>query len=176
MDQEHKTMKVFVQLHLVPALLAMLVFFTTLPFLESAFRIYNRSGPAITWHSAHVVNRIVKPGDVLEIIYTLTVNKQCPSDLRAFIIAPDGTVPVRIPTIAGGYARPSDQPLQITVKVPIPRNADPGLAPLESGQHLYRATATRYCPDGVETDSNIPDAPFMLEVGNAEDTVRPQAE
>lgn len=157
-------MRFFVQLHLIPALLAAIVFFTTLPFIESAMRIYDKQQPAIEWHSANVVNKVVRPGEVLEIIYTLTVHKQCPSDLWAFIVAPDGTVPVRIPTIAGGYARPSDEPIQITVKIPVPRTADPGLAPLASGKHIYRATATRYCPDGVETDSSIPDAAFMLEV------------
>jgi hypothetical protein len=163
MDQEHK-MSSFVHLHLIPAVLAAIMFFTTLPFLESVFRLYSQSGPAITWHGATVVNPVVRPGDVLEIVYSLTVNRQCPSDLRAFIIAPDGTVPVRIPTIAGGYARPSESPIDIRVKIPIPRTSDGGLAPLASGGHIYRATATRYCPNGVETDSNIPDAVFTLTV------------
>lgn len=157
-------MSLFVKLHLVPALLALVVFFSTLPFIESAIRIHSRTIPAIEWHGVNVVTGTVKPGEVLELVYTLTVNKQCPADLRAFMVAPDGTVPVRIPTIAGGYARPSDAPVDVRVKIPIPKTADPGLGPLQSGLHTYRATATRYCPDGVEDDNSIPDATFMLEV------------
>jgi hypothetical protein len=163
MDQEHQV-SLFVRLHLIPAILAAIMFFTTLPFLESLFRIYNKSGPAIKWHGVNVVTKTVRPGEVLELVYTVTVNRQCPSDLRAFIVAPDGTVPIRIPTIAGGYARPSNAPTDVRVKVPISKTSDPGLAPLQSGTHIYRAVATRYCPDGVEQDNSIPDATFTLEV------------
>jgi hypothetical protein len=38
MDQEH-TMRAVIQAHMVPALLAAIVFFTTLPFIESVLRI-----------------------------------------------------------------------------------------------------------------------------------------
>jgi hypothetical protein len=165
MDSEHRpAMRFFVQLHLIPALLACIVFFTTIPFVESVIRIHHRTTAAIEWHGVNVVTGTVKPGDVLELVYTLTVNKQCPADLRAFIVAPDGTVPIRIPTIAGGYARPSEVPVEIKVKIPVPKTSDPGLGPLQSGLHTYRATATRYCPDGVEDDNSIPDATFTLEV------------
>jgi hypothetical protein len=164
MDQEHKAMRIFIQRHTIPALLACLVFFTTLPFVESVLRFNSRAQAAITWRGVEVISKTLKPGEILELVYTLTVNKQCPSDLRAFIVAPDGTVPIRFPTIAGGYARPSEVPTHVRVKIPISKEADPGLAPLTSGLHIYRVTATRYCPDGVEQDNNIPDAKFQLEV------------
>jgi hypothetical protein len=127
-------------------------------------RIHHRSQPAITWHGVEVVNDVVRPGGLLEVIYSLTVHKQCPADLRGFIVAPDGSVPIRLPTLAGGYAQPSESIVKVRVKLPVPLQSDPGLAPLQSGQHTYRTIATRYCPEGVEQDNNIPDATFSLEV------------
>lgn len=154
----------FIRSHIIPAFLACIAVFTLLPFVESLLRVHGRAQAAIEWHGVEVISKVIRPGDHLDLVYSATINKQCPSDLRAFIVAPDGTVPVRLPTVAGGYARPSAAPVEIRVKLPVPRTADPGLAPLVSGEHIYRATATRYCPDGVEDDNAIPDARFMLEV------------
>lgn len=150
--------------HAVPALLALIVFFTTLPFLESVLRFHDRTVEAITWHGVEVVTKTVNPGGELEVVYTATINKQCPSDLRSFFVASDGTVPIRLPTVAGGYARPSDGPVEIRVRIHVPEAADPGLAPIKNGEYIYRTLATRYCPDGVEDDNHIPDAKFYLEV------------
>lgn len=144
--------------------MAFIIFMTTLPFIESIMRYHSAAQAAITWHGVEVVSKVIRPGDNLELVYSATINKQCPSDLRAFIVAPDGSVPVRYPTVAGGYARPSDLPVEIRVKVRVPPHADPGLASFVSGEHIYRATATRYCPDGVENDNSVPDAAFTLEV------------
>jgi hypothetical protein len=150
--------------HIVPALLALIAFFTTLPFIEAALRIHSSAQAAVEWHGVEVISKVVRPGDNLELTYSATINKQCPSDLRAFIVAEDGTVPVRYPTVAGGYTRPSVEPVEIKVRVKVPPHADPGLADFISGEYVYRTTATRYCPDGVEIDNDIPDAPFRLEV------------
>lgn len=156
-------MKYLVRTNIIPALLAFLVFFTTLPFIESIIRITSRAQAAIEWHGVEVLTKVVRPGGNLELVYSATINKQCPSDLRAFIVAPDGTVPIRFPTVAGGYARPAGAPVEIRVRLPIPEQSDPGLAPLVSGEHIYRTTVTRYCPDGVENDNSVPDAKFMME-------------
>jgi hypothetical protein len=153
-----------IKVHFIPALLALVVFFSALPFIESIMRLRSIAQEAITWHGVEVITKTVKPGDILELVYTLTVNKQCPADLRGFIIAPDDSVPVRFPTIVGGYARPSEAQSQVRVRIPIPKTSDPGLAPLTSGEYTYRTMATRYCHDGVENDNAIPDAKFSLEV------------
>lgn len=157
-------MKKTITSHAVPALLACLVFFTTLPFIESLLRFNARTTDAITWHGVEVISKVVRPGGNLDLVYSATINKQCPSDLRGFFVAPDGTVPIRLPTVAGGYARPSSEPVEIRVRLAVPEKSDPGLAPLQSGEYTYRAIATRYCPDGVEDDNAIPDARFQLEV------------
>lgn len=157
-------MKKTIASHVVPVLLAVIVFFTTVQFVESVMRAHGRTQAAIDWHGVEVISKVIRPGDNLEIVYSATINKQCPSDLRTFMVAPDGTVPVRLPTVAGGYAKPSDTPVEIRVKVPFPKTSDPGLAPLAGGEYIYRAMATRYCPDGVEDDNTIPDARFRLEV------------
>lgn len=157
-------MKTLIAAHMIPALLAAIMFFTTLPFVESVVRIYGRTSPAIEWHGVEVLTPVVRPGGILELVYTITVNRQCPSDLRAFVVAPDGTVPIRLPILTGGYTRSTSVPTRVPVKIPVARTSDPGLAPLQSGPHIYRATATRYCPEGVETDNEIPDATFTLEV------------
>jgi hypothetical protein len=154
----------FLRRNFIPALLACVVVFTIIPFGESLMRVYSYTQSAIEWHGVEVVTKTVKPGGILELVYTLTVHRQCPADLRGFIVAPDNTVPIRMPIVAGGYVAPSDDPVRLPVKIFIPQASDAGLAPLKSGPHIYRSTATRYCHDGVEQDSNIPDAPFMLEV------------
>jgi hypothetical protein len=163
LDQEHQVSKKITE-HFIPALLALVVFFSALPFIESIMRLRSTAQEAITWHGVEVITKTVKPGDVLELVYMLTVNKQCPADLRGFIVAPDGSVPIRLPTIVGGYARPSNDQSQVRVRIPIPKTSDPGLAPLTSGKYTYRTMATRYCHDGVENDNAIPDAQFNLDV------------
>jgi hypothetical protein len=157
-------MKRTIASHIVPALLALLVVLSVAPFIESIIRFESRTKSAIEWHSVDTVTKKIKPGDILEIVYSATINKQCPSDLRGFVVAPDGTVPIRFPTLSGGYAKASDGPTNIRVKIPIPEKADIGLAPLKTGEYAYRTLATRYCPDGVEDDAHIPDAKFTLEV------------
>lgn len=157
-------MKTFVRQNMIPAFLALTVVLVTLPFFESVFRLYNKTISAVEWHGVEVITKVVKPGGNLELLYSATINKQCPSDLRGFIVASDGTVPVRFPTVAGGYARPSAEPVEIRVKLQVPETSDPGLAPLQTGEYIYRTTSTRYCPDGVEYDNGIPDAKFSMEV------------
>ena len=150
--------------HIIPALLAAIMFIVTLPFIESIMRYYNSYSPAIEWKSARAVTPMARPGGVLEIEYVMRVNRQCPSDLRGFLVAPDGTVPVRMPTTTGGYTRPSYEWRKVPVKILIPEKSDNGLAPLESGEYRYRTVATRYCPEGVEQDAHITDVYFTLEV------------
>lgn len=150
--------------HVFAAMLALIAVFAFLPFVESVFRGIARQTSAIEWHGVEVVTKTVRPGDFLEIVYGATVNKQCPADLRGFLVADDGTVPVRYPVVAGGYSRPSDEPVEIRVRVKVPETADPGLAPLHTGEYIYRTLATRYCPDGVQDDNGVPDARFNLEV------------
>lgn len=157
-------MKAKLAQHAIAALLALIAFFAALPFYESVMRIWSRSNSAIDWHGVEVITKTVRPGDNLELIYSATINKQCPADLRGFLIDADGTVPVRFPTVAGGYAKPSDGPVEIRVKFPIPPTSDRGLVALHDGEYVYRTLATRYCPDGVEDDNYIPDAKFRLDV------------
>jgi hypothetical protein len=157
-------MSVAIRQHALAATLALITFFAFLPFLETVMRGVDRQTSAIDWHGVETITKTVRPGDMLEIVYGATINKQCPSDLRGFLVAPDGTVPVRYPVVAGGYSRPSDGPVEIRVKVKVPETADPSLAPFQSGEYIYRTLATRYCPDGVEEDHEVPDARFNLEV------------
>lgn len=157
-------MKRFIGKHFVPFMLAVLFLFVFLPGFESATRIVRSYEPAVTWDSVNVITPTVEAGGVLYLVYTATINKQCPSDVRGFLIAADGTVPVRFPTVAGGYTKPDDDPIDIRVAIQIPKQSDSGLAPLTSGEYRYRSIATRYCPDGVEDDNSTPDAHFTLKV------------
>ena len=157
-------MKVFIRNNLVPALLAMIIFIVTLPFVESLHRLYDQTVPAIEWYSGRAVNSPVRPGEVLHIVYKAKINKQCPSDIRSFIRAEDGSVPVRFPVLAGGYTPPTKDVVDIKVNIQIPLVTDFGLEPFKSGKHEYQSLVTRYCSSGVEQDSNVPSIPFMLEV------------
>jgi hypothetical protein len=157
-----KLAKSLIQRHALPAAIALILLFVAVNFGELMHRQWNASTPAIEWHGVEVITKIVKPGEILVIEYSATVNKQCPSDLRSFIIAEDGSAPVRFPITIGGFSRPSSEKIKIKVSVIIPPVSDPGLAPYKSGIHFYRTAATRYCPDGIEEDSTIPDAPFYL--------------
>lgn len=151
-----------VSLHLLPAMLAAIMVFTVLPFIETSLRIASASTPAIEWHGIVGATPEVSPGGILQITYKATVNKQCPSDIRGFLIAPDGTVPVRFPTLFGGYTRPADGPVDIRVAIPIPKQTDRGQAPFIAGEYIYRTLVTRYCADGVEDDHSVPDVKFNL--------------
>jgi hypothetical protein len=159
-------MKGMLTRHLVPAMLAMVFVLSVFPALDSVRRLVNTLEPAVSWDSVKVITPIVEPGGILYMVYTATVNKQCPSDLRGFLVAEDGTVPVRFPPVSGGYTKPSDDPVEIRVSITIPKKADNGLAPLHSGRYTYRTVVTRYCPDGVEDDNSVPEAPFTLEVSD----------
>jgi hypothetical protein len=150
--------------HLVPAILAMILFAVTINSIETGRVWWSRSTYAIEWQDGKAITPKVWAGGVLTAEYTAVINKQCPADLRGFLVAEDGSVPVRMPIVAGGYSRPSDGPIKIRVGITIPKTSDGGLAPLKSGPHIYRTLATRYCPDGVEEDFRVPDVPFMLEV------------
>lgn len=157
-------MKVFIAKHFVPAMLVVLFLFVILPAFDSVTRIVKTFQPAISWQGVRVLTPKVEPGGILYLVYTATINEQCPADIRGFLIASDGTVPVRFPAVTGGYAKPDDEPVEIRVSIQIPAKSDSGLAPLMTGDYVYRSIATRYCPDGVEDDNAIPDARFVLEV------------
>ena len=157
-------MSIHIKQHLFAFTLALIVFLTTLPFVESVWRFIESGRRAIDWHGVEVLTTTVRPGEPLDLVYTASINKQCPSDIHRFIVAPDGSVPIRFPTISGGYTRPSKGPVQIKVRVEVPTTSDKGLAPLVDGPHIYRTLVTRYCKDGVEEDNSVPDAKFTLEV------------
>lgn len=148
--------------NLIPALLAIIVFCVSLPFYESAARLFRTHTRAVEWDGVRVITPTVGPGGVLELAYRAKINKQCPSDLQGFLIEEDGSVPVRLPLVAGGYRPPGDDFEEIRVKIQVPFTSDPGLAPLRAGKYTYRAIATRYCTEGVEQDREIPDATFIF--------------
>ena len=147
-----------------PPIVAVIMAMIAINSADVIHRWWEGTGPAIEWRGVEVITTTVQPGGQLEMIYTAVVHRQCPADLRGFIIAPDGTVPVRFPIVSGGYAMPSDEPIRIRVSIAIPHRSDLGLAALKTGPHIYRTMATRYCPAGAETDVAIPDVPFHLEV------------
>lgn len=157
-------MAVALRHHAIAAALALIAFFTALPFIQAVWKLTDDAQPAIEWHGVETVTKTVRPGDILEIVYGATINKQCPADLRSFLVSEDGAVPVRYPIVAGGYSKPSDEPLSIRVKVVVPKMSDPGLAPLKTGEYFYRTIATRYCPEGIQEDTSIPEARFNLKV------------
>jgi len=157
-------MTAFVERHFLPALMALLLLLVTITSGEQIRKWWTQSTTAIQWQGVEVITKTVQPGGILTVEYTAIVNKQCPSDLRGFIVASDGSSPIRFPVVAGGYTKPSPDPITIRVAVTIPPVSNGGLAPLRSGPHIYRTMATRFCPDGVEEDNSIPDAPFILEV------------
>jgi hypothetical protein len=155
--------KAFVQ-HLVPAMLALVFVMTIVPAFESGSRFWTRAESAIDWLGVTVKTPHVRPGDELRIVYLAKVNKQCPSDIRGFIVAEDGTVPVRLPVVSGGYTKPSDTIIEIPVTIKLPLRADAGLEDLKTGHYKYRSIVTRYCYDGVEEDNHTPDAEFHLQL------------
>lgn len=149
---------------LMPPILGFMLAIAAIQMSPSLWGWWNSTGAAIEWVGVTVHTPVVKPGETLRITYRAIVHRSCPADLRGFVIAPDGTFPVRFPTVRGGYTQPSESETDIPVSIPIPPMADPGLEPLRSGPHIYRTVATRYCPYGFEEDYQIPDARFQLEV------------
>ena len=150
--------------HMVPAMLALIFVTAALPAVETSMHFWSRGTNAIDWYGVGVATPIIKPGDELKLVYKAKVNKQCPSDIRGFIVAPDGTVPIRMPVVTGGFTKPSDNIIEIPVSIMVPKESDAGLKPLESGTYKYRVSVTRYCPDGVQEDYLTPDASFRLDV------------
>ncbi len=121
------------------------------------------SSPPIEWKGGKAITPQVKIGDVLTLEYTAKINKQCPADLRAFILDADTDSAVyRFPDAAGGYRRADAMPQTILVKVQV-LNPPPGagLPPLKPGNYVYRSTAIRYC-ERIVLDFNIPDVPFQI--------------
>jgi hypothetical protein len=119
--------------------------------------------PAIEWLSAKAITPEVRVGGVLEVEYSAVIRRQCPADLRAFLLDEDlDTAAYRFPDQAGGYRQASPRPQTFRIKVNI---VDPpsgsGFPPLVPGNYKYRATAIRYC-DRIELDSQIPDATFRI--------------
>ena len=155
-------MSIMLARHVLPATLALILVMVSL----NAFRVLNdwrqTFTPAITWHSVDVLTPKVSPGGELRLIYHMTVNKTCPADIRGFMVAPDGSVPIRLPVTPGGYTKPSDGPVEAHVNINIPNEADKTLLPLVSGRYAYRVMVTRYCPEGIENDMAVPDAEFEM--------------
>jgi hypothetical protein len=147
-----------------PPLAALVLALLAINSADVLHKWWHGAGPAIEWHGVKILTEVVQPGGQIEMIYSATIHRQCPSEIRGFVMAPDGTVPVRFPVVAGGYTEPSEEPVQIRVSITMPLRADPGLSPLRSGNHIYRTMVTRYCPAGVETDNAVPDIPFTLQV------------
>jgi len=119
--------------------------------------------PPIEWLSAKALTPQVKVGGTLEMEYTAKVNRQCPADLRAFLLDTDtDTAVYRFPDAAGGYRRASETPQMFTVRVLIENpplgSAFPALKP---GVYVYRTTAIRYC-ERIVLDSSIPDVRFEI--------------
>lgn len=150
------------QAHMVPAMLALILFTVIINAVDTVGAWVSRQTTAVSWGDVAVETPSVQPGDVLAMTFTARINKQCPADLRGFLVAPDGSVPVRFPIVGGSYTKPSDGPSRIRVAITIPDHPDPGLAPFVAGRYVYRTVATRYCSDGVEQDTSIPDVPFVL--------------
>lgn len=126
-------------------------------------RAFAKSEPAIDWRGAKAVTPEVKIGGTLEVQYTALIRKQCPSDLRSFLLnEKTDAAAYRFPDQAGGYRRVSLDPQTWTVKIAVnDPPAGSGFPPLEPGDYTYRTTAIRYC-DRIELDSMIPDVAFKL--------------
>lgn len=149
---------------LTPPLLGLVLAMTAISSGDVLSKWWAGTGPAVEWRGIEVLSQTVHPGGKLVMTYTAVINRQCPSELRGFLVAEDGTVPVRFPPVSGGYTEASPDPVQVRVSLTIPEKSDPGLTPLQSGDYVYRTVSTRFCPNGVEMDNDVPDAKFYLEV------------
>lgn len=149
----------------LPPVLAILLALVALNSADTIRKWWVGAGPAVQWQGVEVMTQTVKPGGQIEAVYSAIIRRQCPSEVRGFVVdASNGTVPVRFPVVWGGYVMPDPEPVKIRVSITMPRSSDPGLAPLRAGKHVYRTLVTRYCPTGVEADNLVPDVPFFLEV------------
>lgn len=148
----------------LPPVLALILALMAVNSADVLSRWWHGYGTAITWLGVDVRPRTVSPGGDLHLIYSAIINRQCPSEIRGFLVAPDGSVPVRYPIISGGYTDAGEDPVSISVNLKIPMTSDPGLFALKTGVYIYRSLAIRFCSTGIETDSAIPDAEFFLEV------------
>lgn len=150
---------------LMPPILGFMLALALIQLSPNLWHWWSSSGEAIEWRGVTVHTPVVKPGDTLRITYKAVVHRGCPADIRGFLVAPDGTYPVRFPVVRGGYTKPSKgEIVDIPVEIVIPATADPGLPPFKRGSHIYRSAVTRYCPYGFEDDHDVPDARFQLEV------------
>lgn len=122
--------------------------------------------PPIEWISGRALTPEIKVGDTLEIEYKALIKKQCPADVRSFLLDDSDSAVYRFPDQPGGYRRANPEPQTIVVKIKI--NDPPigsGLPPLEPGSYVYRSNAVRYCERFI-LDSNIPDVHFKLSRNN----------
>lgn len=162
-------MKKIVVKNVIPFLLALIMFMTTLPFFESIMRLLDQYEPAVEWEGYYLIDKTVKPGGSLHIVYRAQINKQCPAEIRSFLISADGSAVVRFPVLSGGYTRPVHGTVDIPVTIKIPFSADAGLEEFRSGYYIYRTSITRFCPEGIEEDNGTPDVTFYLDttaIGN----------
>jgi len=124
--------------------------------------------PPIEWLGVRVLTPVVKVGGVLELEYTAKINRQCPADIRAFLIRKRGDgveqAAYRFPDRTGGYRLADPTKWQvILVKILIQDSSIGDEFPkLEPGEYAYRVRPIRYCADGVEPDNFSPDARFTL--------------
>jgi hypothetical protein len=148
--------------HLIAATLAVIVFMTTLPFIDSVLRYAEDDEPAIAWRSARVLTPVVRPGDLLKYEYTRQHLHQCPADLRRFIMTPNEDIVVRFPVIPGGARSAEDEVKTVQSSVRLPPMLDSG-APWTSGPYLLRMTAVRFCKTAIQYDTSIPDVFFTVD-------------
>lgn len=149
---------------LTPPLLGLVLALTAISSGDVLSKWWAGTGPAVEWRGVEVLTKTVHPGGTLSMVYTAVINRQCPAELRGFVVAEDGTVPIRLPPVSGGYTEVSPDPVRVRVSLTMPAKEDAGLARLQSGDYVYRAVSTRFCPNGVEVDNDVPDVKFYMEV------------
>lgn len=150
--------------HAIAAALALIIFLTALPFIQSIMFYVNEEGPAYEWFSARVLTPVVRPGETLKFEYTRIHRHQCPADLRRYIVRPaDDEILVRFPVITGGGRLPEEKPKTVEFEAVIPPMMDNN-KPWVSGEYIYRMTAVRFCNNSIEYDTKVPDVRFTLKV------------
>ena len=154
----------FVRSQAMPASVGLILAILLINSAPHWWSLYTSTVPAIKWIDARVLTPVVAPGETLKIAYRSIVNKQCPSELRTFILAADGSSPVRFPPLAGGYSHASDTVRDIQVSILIPLEPDASQPKWVDGEYIYRTTAMRFCGDSVQIDNDIPDVAFRLAV------------
>ncbi len=149
---------------LAPPAIALTLFLVALNSADVINKWWSGWGPAVEWQGVEVETKVVHPGGILAMVYTAVINRQCPAEVRGFVVAEDGTVPIRLPPVSGGYTEVSPDPVRVRVSLTMPAKEDAGLARLQSGDYVYRTVSTRFCPNGVEVDNDVPDVKFYMEV------------